>query len=102
MAKSPSTANWLTIDPASLSIPQQKQYARYKAAYAEMKAEREAFEADVRAAANLPAGQRLAIGYNFGKLSFAVVADDAKPAPAKGSLSLSDFLRTQATLGKRA
>lgn len=101
MAKSPSTANWQTIDPATLSIPQQKQYDRYREAYREMKAEREAFEQSVRTDAKLPTGKRLAIGYNFGKLSFAIVDDDAKPAPTKGSVSLSTFLAAQSAQGKR-
>lgn len=101
MAKQPSTLNWQTIDSATLSTPIQKQYARYKEAYREMKAERDAFETALREQAALPTGKKLAIGYNFGKLSFAVVDDDAKPATAKGATSLSAFLATQATLGKR-
>lgn len=95
MAKTPSTLNWQTIDPATLSVPLQKQYARYKDAYREMKAERDAFEAAMREAAPTPQGMKLAIGYNFGKLSVALAPDDAKPATAKGTLSLSDFLKSQ-------
>lgn len=101
MAKSPTTANWQTIDPASLSVPIQKQYERYKAAYREMKVEREAFETALREQAALPTGKKLVIGYNFGKLSFAVVDDDAKPSTAKGATSLSAFLASQSAQGKR-
>lgn len=102
MAKSPSTLAWQTIDPATLSVPIQKQYERYKAAYREMKLERDAFEQAMRDAAPIPQGMKLAIGYNFGKLSVALAPDDAKPTSAKGTLSLSDFLRSQAAQGKRA
>lgn len=101
MAKSPSTLTWQTLDPATLSVPIQKQYERYKTAYREMKAERDAFEEALRASAGVPDGMKLAIGYNFGKLSVALAPDDAKPAPAKGSLSLSAFLASQSAQGKR-
>lgn len=102
MAKPTSTLNWQTIDPATLSVPIQKQYARYKDAYREMKAERDAFETALRAEAPAPAGMKLAIGYNFGKLSVAVAPDDGKSATtSKPALSFSAFLATQATLGKR-
>lgn len=101
MAKPTSTANWQTIDPASLSVPIQKQYERYKLAYREMKAERDAFEDAVREQAALPSGKKLVVGYNYGKLSFAVVDDDAKPSTAKGTTSLSAFLAGQAASGKR-
>lgn len=102
MAKQPSTLNWQTIDPATLSVPQQKQYARYQESYRETKAEREAFEQSVRSDANVPQGFKLAIGYNFGKLSFALAPDDGKAtSSAKPALSLSAFLAGQAAQGKR-
>lgn len=101
MAKPTSTANWQTIDPASLPVPIAKQYERYKAAYREMKAERESFETAIREMASAPAGKRLVIGYNYGKLSVALVDDTTAPASAKGTLSLSAFLATQSALGKR-
>lgn len=101
MAKSPSTANWQTIDPATLPTQIAKQYANYKAAYVEMKAERKAFEDAVIAMLTIPTGKRAVFGYNFGKLSLALVDDEAKPATAKGSLSLSAFLSSQAAQGKR-
>lgn len=102
MAKSPSTANWQTIDPATLSAPIAKQYANYKSAYVEMKAERKAFEDAITEQLSIPAGKRLVFGYNFGKLSVALVDDDAKPA-AKGKAtgSLSDFIASQTAQGKR-
>ena len=91
MAKSPTTANWQTIDTDTLPVPIAKQYANYKEAYAEMKAERLAFEDAVRKLIACPTGKRVVFGYNFGKLSVALVADDAKPATAKGAVSLASF-----------
>jgi hypothetical protein len=94
MAKTETKANWQTIDTATLPAPIAKQYANYKAAYAEMKAERKALEdallthfkrAPVAHDLHVPAGKRLAYGYNFGKLSAAVVADDEKPAARSSS-----------------
>lgn len=101
MAKSTTPANWQTIDPTTLPVPIVKQYERYKEAYREMKAERKAFEDALSALAPASPGKRIAFGYNYGKLSIAVVDDDAKPAPAKGALSLGDFLKSQHALGKR-
>lgn len=92
MAKSTTTATWQTIDPTSLPVPVAKQYERYKAAYREMKAERDSFETAIRDMAPAPVGKRLVIAYNFGKLSVAIVDDDTKPATPKGALSLSAFL----------
>lgn len=102
MAKSPaSTATWQTLDPTSLPTPIAKQYERYKESYREMKAEREAFEQAMRDQAQAPPGKRLVFGYNFGKLSVALVDDTAKPASTSGSLSLSAFLASQTAQGKR-
>lgn len=102
MAKQPATAaNWQTIDPTSLPAPIAKQYARYKEAYVEMKAERNAFEQAMRDLAPATPGKRLVFGYNYGKLSVALVDDDAKPTSAKGALSLSAFLAGQTAQGKR-
>lgn len=101
MAKSTSTASWQTIDPETLPSAVSKQYARYKETYKEMKADRDAFEQAMRDLAPAPAGKRLVFGYNFGKLSVALVDDTDKPATAKGTLSLSAFLAGQTAQGKR-
>lgn len=93
MAKSASTANWQTIDITTLPTAIAKQYANYKSAYAEMKAEREAFETALRDVLPTPAGQRLVFGYNFGKLSIAIVADDAKPKAASSAISLASLIK---------
>ena len=48
-------------------------------------------------AAELPVGKRMVCGYNFGKLSVAIVDDDRKPAKAQpAKQSLADFLAAQA------
>lgn len=101
MAKTPSTATWQTIDPSTLPAPIAKQYENYKSAYREMKAEREAFETAMRDLAPAPQGKRLIFGYNFGKLSVALVDAEPAKADAKGTLSLSTFLASQSAQGKR-
>lgn len=92
MAKD-TTANWQVVDTNSLPSTISALYHDYKAAYAEMKREREEFEAALREAVPTPDGKRLAIAYNFGKLSVAMVDDDKKASTAKGSVALSDLIR---------
>lgn len=101
MAKSPTTANWQTIDPATLPAPVAKQYARYKEAYKEMKADRDAFEQAMREMAAAPQGKRIVFGYNFGKLSVALVDDTVAATKPSGTTSLSAFLASQTAQGKR-
>lgn len=100
MAKHESNAVWTTIDPASLSETQADAYAAYKALYRSMKDAREAFEGAMQA--GVPDGQRMILGYNFGKLSAAIVPDDRKPAKAKATTqSLAEFLAAQSAQGHR-
>lgn len=91
MAKTETKANWLTIDPASLPVAIAKQYVNYKDAYKEMKAERVAFEEALSGAIAPPKGKRVVFGYNFGKLSIAIVEDD-KPKAAPGAISLASLM----------
>lgn len=94
MAKaSTTTATWMQIDTASLPTPIAKQYTRYKESYAEMKAERKAFEDAITAQLAIPSGKRAVFGYNFGKLSIAIVADDAKPKSTSSAVSLASLLK---------
>jgi hypothetical protein len=86
-------ANWLTIDPSTLPAIIQEDYRQYKAQYAIAKQARETFENALRKAVAAPAGQRLAVNYNFGKLSVAFVADDAKATTSKGSVSFASLAR---------
>lgn len=90
-----SEATWIVLDPETLPKASQAQYRTYKTTYAEMKADRETFENGLREALapKTPAGKRIVFGYNFGKLSIAMVDDDAKKAAPKGSLNFADLLR---------
>lgn len=101
MVKAKGTAVWQEIDPATLSAEAAKRYKAYKEAYAFMKECRGEFEAHMneQAASALPEGKRLAFGYNFGKLSVAVVDDD-KPAKRETKpQGLAEWLAAQASRG---
>lgn len=88
---------WHEINPETLTNQLGAAYKAYKAKYAEMKAARQQFEESMSAEANLPVGKRMVFGYNFGKLSVAIVDDDRKPAKAQpAKQSLADFLAAQA------
>lgn len=93
MAKPSTTATWTQIDTDTLPISIAKQYGNYKTVYAEMKAERKAFEDALTAMLTIPSGKRAVFGYNFGKLSIAIVADDAKPKTASNVVSLASFMK---------
>lgn len=92
MAKT-STATWTQIDTDSLPAAIAKQYARYKEAYTEMKAERKAFEDALASAIAVPTGKRAVLGYNFGKLSVAIVDDDKPTAKASSAVSLASLMK---------
>jgi hypothetical protein len=89
MAKTETKANWQTIDTDTLPVAIAKQYANYKASYAEMKAERKALEDALSTAISPKAGKRCVFGYNFGKLSVAIVDDDKPATKSAGTVSLS-------------
>lgn len=99
MAKEKRTdAVWVEIDPASLNPEQKLAYETYKDAYRVMKQNRQEFEAMMSRA--VPQGQRMIFGYNFGKLSVAVVADERKETKARTpKLSLADYLANMTRLG---
>lgn len=88
-----ATASWTQIDTDSLPTAIAKQYANYKSAYAEMKAERKAFEDALAAMLDVPPGKRAVFGYNFGKLSIAIVDDTAKPKAASSAVSLASLIK---------
>lgn len=92
-------ANWVELDPSTLTAAQQESYHAYKAAYRVMKDQRVEFEREMQA--GVPEGSRMVLGYNFGKLSAAIVPDDRKPAKAKSTQSLSEFLAAQGASGQR-
>lgn len=100
MAVAKQDANWVNIDIDSLSAGQREAYEAYKALYRTMKQAREGFEAVM--ASGIPQGQRMIFGYNFGKLSVAVVDDDRKAPKAKAQTqSLSQFLAQAKSHGDR-
>lgn len=102
MVKAKSDAVWHEIDPSTLTNTIASAYADYKRIYADMKAARLQFEEGMQIAAGLPEGKRLVFGYNFGKLSVAIVDDDRKPAKATpAKQSLADFIASQASAGRR-
>lgn len=93
--------DWIAIDPASLSPELQAAYETLRESRRKAAQDRKAFEEMMQEAA--PEGQRMVFGYNFGKLSIALVLGEAKAkAPVKGAVSLADFLRQKAALGDRA
>jgi hypothetical protein len=96
-------AQWQQIDPSTLAPELQASYASYVAARREAGKLKAQFERDMNEHAELPAGLRMVFGYNFGKLSAAVVADDKPQAKPKApTLSLAAFLRRQVASGHRA
>jgi len=95
MAKAKSDAVWQEIDPTTLHPDLQEAYKAYKDAYAEMKRMRAGFEERINAEVKPPVGKRVAVAYNFGKLSIALVADERKPE-AQPKLSLAQYLAREA------
>lgn len=101
MAK--TEANWVNIDPATLTDELQAKYQAYKEAYRFMKSEREAFEEAMAKAGEVAEGKRMVFGYNFGKLSVALVDDDRKPSKPKASqMTLAQFMAQANASGHRA
>lgn len=98
MAKHNGDAVWIEIDITTLTSEQLEAYTAYKALYKDMKAQRQAFEASM--AVGVPEGQRMIFGYNFGKLSISVVADDRKATkPKQAQMSLAQYLATRQAAG---
>lgn len=100
MAKQQRTdAVWVNIDPSTLLEHQQRLYAEYKEAYRMMKAARKEFETSMNSAS--PDGKHMIFGYNFGKLSVALVDDDRKPAkPKAAQMTLADYISTMSAQGR--
>ena len=103
MAKAQSDAVWQELDVETLPAVLQTSYEVYKEAAREAAKLREAFEGEMREALGdaIPQGRKMVFGYRFGKLSFALVEDDAKPKAA-GKIGLGDFLKAQQASGRRS
>lgn len=94
-------AQWQQIDPSTLAPDLQEFYADYVTKRRAAGAAKAGFEKAMNERANLPIGLRVVFGYNFGKLSAAIVPDDKPTAKVKApTLSLADFLRQQAGSGR--
>lgn len=94
-------ANWVELKVETLSEDMAQGYAKYKDIYRQMKEARQAFEDGMNKSAELPEGKRLVFGYNFGKLSVAIVDDDRKPTKAQApKQTLAQFLAAQAGQGR--
>ncbi len=93
MTTKTSTATWRELDPATLQPAVAKAYAAYKAHYKAGQALKAEFEKALQGAADLPATHRLAIAYNFGKLSIAVVEATETKTASKKATSLADALK---------
>ena len=95
-------AAWKVVDVDTLPANLRSAYQDYKTAYAYMKEARETFEKSMQAAATLPTHERLVFGYNFGKLSVAIVpAEPAKPKTDRNAMSLAEFLAAKRAEGAR-
>ena len=98
--------DWKEIDPSTLRPHLQEAYTGMKAQYRVYAADKAKFEQAMQEAfgANMPEGQELKFGYNFGKLSVAVgPARERKPKKEpKDSQGLADWLSAQAQGGHRA
>lgn len=100
MATHTVKAAWVTVDPATLASRPSELYLQYKACYKAMKQAREMFEQSMQE--GVPEGERMICGYNFGKLSVAIVPDERKPvATPKGTVSLAAFLAQRQAEGRR-
>lgn len=94
-------ASWQTLDVDTLTPAQRKAYDEYRALRRKAAEARDAFESTMQGP--VPEGQRMIFGYNFGKLSVAIVDDDRKPGKPKAQAkSLADFLAEQLASGRRA
>lgn len=101
MTKHEHKADWVQVDPATLSTAQQAAYEAYRVLRRQAAAARDAFEATMQE--NVPEGERMVCGYNFGKLSVALVPDErAKPKAKASTLSLADYLAQRRAGGHAA
>ncbi len=85
--------DFIELNPASLPPQARMAYDKLKAARKAAGEARDAFESLAREAMALPEGQRAVFGYNFGKLSVGVAADEGKAKTGKSAMSLTDWLK---------
>lgn len=93
MAITKTAATWTQIDINSLPADIAKAYSVYKTSYAAMKEARLHFETKLAHVLDTPQGKRAVFGYNFGKLSIAIVDDDKPATKATSAVSLSTLVK---------
>lgn len=94
-------AQWVEIDPATLPDPVTAVYKTYKELYAQAKAARQLFEDTMSREAKVPDGKRMVFGYNFGKLSVAIVEDDKPKRATPAKRSLAEYMADMQARGER-
>lgn len=98
MTKHDVKAEWTQIDAGTLTAVQQAAYTYYRELRRQAAAARDAFEATMQE--GVPEGERMVFGYNFGKLSVAIVPDERKAmAPKVKAQSLTDYLAARRANG---
>lgn len=83
--------DWTQLDPDTLSADLRKAYDDYKAANKAAQTMRNVFEAKMTNAIDPLDTEKVIFGYNFGKLSLAIVPAD-KPRKPSAAVSLADFI----------
>jgi len=87
--------DWTQLDPDTLSPELRKAYDDYKAANKAAHTMRNVFEAMMTNAIDPLDTEKVIFGYNFGKLSIAIVPAD-KPKRRTAAVSLADYLASKA------
>ena len=87
--------DWTQLDPDTLSPELRKAYDDYKAANRAAQTARQVFEAMMTNAIDPLDTEKVIFGYNFGKLSLAIVPAD-KPKRRTAAVSLADYLASKA------
>lgn len=96
MAKSEAT--FVEIEVESLTEEQRRLYEAYKDSYRVTKGKRLAFEASMQN--GVAEGMRIVCGYNFGKLSIAMVEAKEPKKPKVEKLGLADYMARMAQQGR--
>ena len=93
--KADAKPDWTQLDPDTLSPDLRKAYDDYKAAAKAAHTMRQVFEAMMTNAIDPLDNEKVIFGYNFGKLSLAIVPAD-KPKRRTAAVSLADYLASKA------
>ncbi len=95
--------SWQKIDVETLTPELRGAYEAYKVQQRAAAEAKSVFERAVIAQAGLPNGHTFVFSYRFGQLSMALTEGEVKTkALPKNTLSLGDFLKAQASAGRKA